>query len=63
MLSMVSLGGALAGPAINFSYDALGSYTPAFLILSGVSILTMVVYLFAFRGADREKKRMEEEIL
>jgi len=53
----------LAGPAINFSYDALGSYTPAFLILSGVSILTMVVYLFAFRGADREKKRMEEEIL
>ena len=61
MLAMVSLGGALAGPAINFSYDVLGSYTPAFLVLSVVAVLTMVVYVFAFRGADREKKRLQAE--
>ena len=58
-LSMVSLGGAIGGPVINFSYDRIGSYTPAFLVLSGLSAVTLVVYLIAFRGAAREKKRME----
>jgi len=59
-LAMVSLGGAIGGPAINFSYDLLGSYTPAFFVLSGLSAVTLAVYLVAFRGAAREKKQMEE---
>lgn len=60
LLAMVSLGGAVAGPAINLSYDLLGSFSPSFWVMSGISAVTLAVYLIAFRGAAREKKSLAE---
>ena len=60
-LAMVSLSGVVAGPAVNISYDILGTYTPAFLFMAALGVVTMAVYLFAFHGAEREKQRLLSE--
>ena len=59
MLAMVSLSGVVAGPVINFSYDLLGSYTPAFLVMAVLGVVTMAVYLAAFRAAEQDRKKAE----
>ena len=58
-LAAISLSGVVALPAMNFSFDLLGSYVPGLWCLSLVSLVTLLLYLTAFRGARRERRRME----
>lgn len=61
LLAMLSLSGAVASPMVNFIYDKTGSYIPAMRMLVGVSVLTITLYLLSFRGASRDRRRMEAE--
>ena len=61
LLAMLSLSGAVASPMVNFIYDKAGSYIPAMRMLVGVSVLTITLYLLSFRGASRDRRRMEAE--
>lgn len=58
LLAMVSAGGLIAPPLINFSYDRLGSYTPALLVLGVASILVTALFFAAWRMALRAKKTL-----
>ena len=49
----------IALPAMNFSFDLLGSYVPGLWCLALVTLVTLGLYLIAFRGARRERRRME----
>ena len=58
-LAAISLSGVIALPAMNFSFDLLGSYVPGLWCLALVTLVTLGLYLIAFRGARRERRRME----
>lgn len=59
-LAAISLSGVIALPAMNFSFDLLGSYVPGLWCLALVTLVTLGLYLIAFRGARRERRRMEQ---
>lgn len=56
-LAMVSLSGVVSSPAVNFSYDLLGSYIPAFFAMIGISVVTLVLYLLVFQGVRKEREK------
>ena len=58
-LAAISLSGVIALPAMNFSFDLLDSYVPGLWCVALVTLVTLGLYLIAFRGARRERRRME----
>ena len=57
LISVVSFaGGAVSMPIIGYVYDAVGSYTPAFLMVATFCLIGLVLIHLAYRVADGEKR-------
>lgn len=56
LLAMVSAGGLIAPPVVNFSCDRLHSYTPVLLVLALACAVSAALFVLAWRLADRERR-------
>ena len=54
-MAMISLGGMLASPLANLTYDYLGSYTPAFRAAAIMDVVLIGLFLLLFFLCDRDK--------
>lgn len=61
-VSVNTAGYALGAPVMGFVFDAFGSYMPAFLIGAVLIFLTAVTMEFVITSANKEKRRIEQEL-
>lgn len=57
LLAMVSAGGLIAPPVVNFSCDRLGSYTPVLLVLAAACAVSMALFFIAARLSKGDRAR------
>ena len=61
-VSVNTAGYALGSPLMGFVFDAFGSYVPAFYAGYILMFITVVVMQFVITSANKEKKRIEDEL-
>ncbi len=61
-VSVNTAGYALGSPIVGFVFDAFGTYVPAFYVGAGLMLITAIVMQFVITSANKEKKRIEEEM-
>lgn len=59
MLAMLSIGGLLSSPLVNFSFDLTGSYRQILYVLAGVTVLDAILLLPAFYEEGRFRRKVE----
>ena len=62
-VSVNTAGYALGSPLMGFVFDIFGSYVPAFYAGSGLMFITVVIMQFVITSANKEKKRIESELM
>lgn len=58
MLSMNYTGYALGGPIVNLCYDKFGTYTPVLWILSGLTVILLIIFQFVISAAHKQKNQI-----
>ena len=61
-VSVNTAGYALGSPLMGFVFDAFGSYVPAFYAGAILMFATTVIMQFVITSADKEKKKIEEQL-
>lgn len=61
-VSVNTAGYAIGSPLMGFVFDAFGSYEPAFYVGAGLMLITVIMMQFVINSANKEKKRIEEEL-
>ena len=61
-VSVNTAGYAIGSPVMGFVFDAFGSYVPAFYAGAVLMLLTLIMMQFVINSANKEKKRIEEEL-
>ena len=57
-MGMSSLASMISGPVANMIFDRIGSYNPFFWAAAAISVALIGLYLFMYKLADRDKKRL-----
>lgn len=58
-IAMVSAGSIVASPVSNAFYDKIGAYGPVFLTAAALIVPLMGMYLWMYRLADKDRKKLE----
>lgn len=60
-VSSSTAGCALGSPVLNFCYDAMGSYVPAFIVFGIIMLCVLVLLQYVITAGHRERKRVESQ--
>ena len=61
-VSVNTAGYSIGAPIMGFVFDAFGSYVPAFYAGAALMLLTVIAMQFVINSANKEKRRIEEEL-
>lgn len=61
-VSVTTAGFALGSPLLNLSYDLLGSYVPALIIVGSIMLGILVILQFVISAAHKERVKIEAEL-
>jgi len=59
MMAMLSVGGLLSSPLVNFSFDATGSYTRILIVLAVIAAVDALFLLPAFHAEAKYRRELE----
>ena len=59
MMAMLSVGGLLSSPLVNFSFDATGSYTRILIVLAVIAAVDALFLLPAFHAEAKYRRALE----
>lgn len=58
-MALIPAASVVTLPVVNSIYDRIGSYSPIFIVFSGIGLATLAIMFVLFAVADRERKRYE----
>ena len=62
MMAMLSVGGLLSSPLVNFSFDATGSYTRILIVLAVIAAVDALFLLPAFHAEAKYRRELEASV-
>ena len=58
-MALIPAASVVTLPVVNSIYDRIGSYSPIFIVFSGIGLATLAIMFVLVAVADRERKRYE----